>query len=208
MNNRMPGSSSDFERNDSQLFESLEGKLLVAAPNWEDEDFQHSVCLVVHHGQDGAVGILLNRHFDLDAKELWQHLSEGKFELPADMLHLGGPQSGPVVALHGCDSLAEFETAEGVYMAAEIENLKSLLQSALGDSSAESGLKIIVGQADWEAGELEGQMQMGAWLPIEPSAEIVFEEQAWMWRKAMAHIGNSFVREITGALPTKNCLLN
>ena len=50
-----------------QLNYSLEGYLLVAAPNWNSELFRKSVCLVVHHSSEGAVGVFLNRSLNLDS---------------------------------------------------------------------------------------------------------------------------------------------
>lgn len=197
-----------FTVSDSQPTYSLEGKLLVATPQWQDENFQRSVCLVVHHDSQGAVGIVLNREFALDAEQIWQHLGGEQFDLREDMLHLGGPESGPVIALHNVDEMAEFETGDGVFMAAQIQTLQSLVKNSLSSLESSCELKIIIGQADWEAGQLEQQMRDGCWLPIEVTPEIVFEEPSLMWPRAMAEVGNSFVRAITGAKPTRDALLN
>ena len=63
------------------------GKLLVASPLLVDPMFGRSVCLVVHHDADGAMGVLLNRPLQLVNAQLWS------------MLHSGSPgNQGPAKA--------------------------------------------------------------------------------------------------------------
>jgi hypothetical protein len=40
---------------------SLKGQLLIATPAMRDPRFEHAVILMVRHGQDGALGIVINR---------------------------------------------------------------------------------------------------------------------------------------------------
>ena len=42
------------------------GQLLVATPQIEEGVFRRSVVLVLHHDEDGAQGIVLNRPIDAD----------------------------------------------------------------------------------------------------------------------------------------------
>lgn len=175
------------------------GSLLVAAPDWQDQLFARTVCLVVHHSPQRAIGVVLNRHLPIPAKQLWQTLAGEAGEkngIPRDAaIHFGGPQAGPVVALHNRQELAEFTSGEGVYLAAQIQNLQRLLSSPTSDSQ----VKIIVGQADWHAGELDLQFSQGRWLPLPVSAALVFADDRSMWRRAIADIGNLFMLDVTGA---------
>lgn len=174
---------------------SLEGQLLVAAPSWESQLFGRSVCLVVHHDRDGAVGVFLNRCVQFDTGQLWQHLTGQSLKAQQTAIHFGGPQSGPVVAVHNREDLAEYTSGDGVYFAAQIPHLQQLLKLASGDTE----LKIIVGQADWAAGELDQQFAAGKWLPLPVMPKIVFAQGARMWGQAMREVGNRFVASITGA---------
>ena len=194
---------------------SLEGQLLVANPTWSNQLFGRSVCLVVHHSPQGAVGIFLNRSMNLDATVLWQQLSgSDKQESKAEgaeaqphtsnsqnaeaqhrSLHFGGPKSGPVVALHNRAELAEFRSAEGVYLAAQLSHLEQLLKLP----EHEAQLKIIVGQADWPAGLLDAQFAAGNWLPLPVLPKLVFADSPSMWTQALREVGNRFVVGITGA---------
>ena len=198
----------------TELNFSLEGQLLVASPAWDNLLFRRSVCLVVHHSPQGAVGIFLNRSMDLDAQVLWKQLNgaaaqpQSPEQAPAGQpaateaggskqraLHFGGPKSGPVVALHNREELAEYCSAEGVYFAAQLSHLQELLK--LSETATE--LKIIVGQADWPAGALDAQFAAGNWLPLPVLPKLVFSDSPYMWAKALREIGNRYVIGITGA---------
>ncbi len=167
----------------------LEGCLLVAAPGALTEDREQAVFMIVQHSPQGAVGVLLNQTLTDPVAGLWQQLTGSPGDVQRDLLHFGGPQSGPVVALHACPEFAEFETAEGVYVAAQVENLQQLVQTSLADSD----LKIIVGQANWEPGQLDEEFRDGLWLPLPVTHNLVFADQNLMWHRAMREVGNHFV---------------
>jgi putative transcriptional regulator len=183
---------------------ALGGCLLVAAPQWHDEIFEKTVCLVVHHSPEGAVGIVLNRGFHSDASGLMHHLSGGSAPSRKGLLHVGGPDSGPVVALHNCDALAEFRSADGVYLAAQVKHLQALVTAP----SQSCDVKIIIGQADWKPGQLDAQFSAGRWLPLPVTPELVFADDHRMWPIAMRHIGNQYVVSITRAIVPRSLQSN
>ena len=49
---------------------SLRGCFLVATPNLKDPNFYRTVVLMVQHGEEGALGLILNRPTELDIAEL------------------------------------------------------------------------------------------------------------------------------------------
>lgn len=174
---------------------NLTGNLLVAAPHWQHEIFGRTVCLVVHHSSQGAIGVLLNRHLKLPTSELWEKLSGGNPVNFQSAIHFGGPQAGPVVAVHNRQELAEFTSAEGVYFAAQIDNLQRLVAS----SKENSQVKIFVGQADWGSGELDREFAEGKWLPLPVSSSLVFADDSEMWARALHGVGDLVVASMTGA---------
>lgn len=185
--------------------DQFQGCILVASPSWRSEMYGRSVCLLVHHGKEGSVGVFLNRSFPESPDELWKHLAgENSVAASQRRLHFGGPMAGPVIALHNQPELAEFTTVDGVYVAAQLENLQRLVQS-----HDEAEVRIIVGQATWQPGELESELRDGKWLPISASPQLVFSSEDEMWTRAMRQIGNQFVASISGATgQPANVLLN
>ena len=171
---------------------NFEGHLLVATPKLQGTPYEGAVCLVVRHQAEGTVGIFLNKAIEAEANGLWEHLTGT--ESTDARLHLGGPESGPVVALHNCQNLAEYTSGDGVYFAAQV----SLLQQLVAKESSDCDVKLIVGQAQWEPGELEEQLLSGQWMMMPVNQEVVFAPEDEMWQKARRHMGNLYVSAITG----------
>lgn len=181
----------------------LSGHLLVASPDWQHELFGRAVCLVVHHSAQGAIGVVLNRHLALPTGELLQKLAGDKPVRRTAAIHFGGPQAGPVVALHDRADLAEFTPAAGVYLAAQIQNLRQLVVS----SDSHTQVKIMIGQADWRPGELDSQFAEGKWLPLPVSPKLVFADDSEMWQRAMHGVGDLVVASLVDAQVRPACIL-
>lgn len=173
---------------------SLTGSVLVATPRLEDEIFGRSVCLVLEHVPDHSVGVVLNRPFALDVAPLWQELTSGlsKTASPPPHLHFGGPVSGPVVAIHDRESLAEAGNGNGVYLAAQVENLKKLVLIP------PEHYRLFVGHAAWRSGQLEQEIRDGYWYPLPADPELVFGNDYDMWQKAMRRVGNFMMQSVVG----------
>jgi len=190
--NRLP---KDNENEGSQpLKMNLSGTVLVATPRLEDDIFGRSVCLVLEHVQDHSVGVMLNRPFTLDVAPLWQELTSGlsKTASPPSHLHFGGPVSGPVVAIHDRESLAEAGNGTGVYLAAQVENLKKLVLIP------PKHYRLFVGHAAWKSGQLEQEIRDGFWYPLPADPELVFGDDFDMWQQGMRRVGNYMMQSVIG----------
>lgn len=144
-----------------------------------DPMFGRSVCLVMHHDEDGAIGVLLNRPLQPGPEELWKLLESEGSRVPRPTkrsIHFGGPMAGPVVALHAQQQLAEAETGAGIYVAAQKEHLQELVSC-----TAEGPMRLIIGHAAWESGQLEKEIAAGAWYLLSATADRVFEADDSMW---------------------------
>lgn len=172
----------------------LAGVLLVAAPMLSDPVFGRSVCLILEHSEAGSVGIVLNRAFSSDVKELWSHLTEGqdKVSLPPNHLNFGGPVSGPVLAIHDQETLAEAGGGAGVYVAAQVENLKKLTQLS------PEHYRLFVGHAAWKQGQLEGEIADGYWYPIGLDSNLVFAHESEMWPIGIRAVGTAVIQSVFG----------
>jgi putative transcriptional regulator len=173
----------------------LTGVLLVAAPMLSDPVFGKSVCLVLEHNDQGSVGIVLNRAFSSDVQELWKHLTEGQDDIstPPNHLNFGGPVSGPVLAIHDQESLAEAGNGSGVYVAAQVENLKKLTRLS------PEHYRLFVGHAAWKKGQLEKEMGSGYWYPIGLNSELVFAHESDMWPIGIRSVGNAVIESAIGS---------
>ncbi len=151
----------------TEQFNSLKGKLLVAAPELFDPDFSQSVILVIHHSEQGAAGLMLTRkamdYYDINPAELASKLGFDPLEGAKDKeqkMRIGGPVGdGALFALH---DQPQFSPSETVSEAAGV--LQSPL-SSLKDVVTDNKL-VIIDYSGWGAGQLEDEIEMGGWRVI------------------------------------------
>jgi putative transcriptional regulator len=169
---------------------SLTGNLLVASSIVGDPVYSCGVCLVVHQDEDGAIGVMLNRPMQPAPGAFLQMLANDEprsDRLPAaaaepkpvanplGAVHFGGPLSGPVVAIHPLSQYAEAETGQGVYVAAQKQNLEDLVREQ------PCPYRLIVGHLGWDAGQLQTEIEAGIWHPVPATVDTVFQNAAEMW---------------------------
>ncbi len=157
---------------------SLQGHLLVASPELLDPNFRKTVVLVVRHTEeDGALGLVLNRQTSATIKELWQRLNEQECQNQS-LLSLGGPCEGPLMAVHVDESLGEMEVMPGVFFTAGQEHLSELVQHA------EASVRFFYGYAGWGPGQLEAEIEQGAWQSEPAGTKHVFFFGDGLWDRA------------------------
>jgi len=88
--------------------ESLQGHLLIASPHLADPNFARTVVLMVQHSDQGALGVVLNRPTSKTVKELWKEVGDAPCHTEAPVC-LGGPVSGPLMAVHTNQFFAEID---------------------------------------------------------------------------------------------------
>jgi len=169
--------------------ESLKGHFLVASPHLTDPNFIRTVVLLMHHNEEGAFGVVLNRPTENTIKELWEKVGETPCEVDG-RVHLGGPVSGPLLAVHTDASLAEMEIVPGVYFAAQRDHLEGLLKQQGHE------FRFFVGHSGWGSGQLENELKQGAWFIAPANSELVFSSEEDMWRKLTHQIGRNLLAEI------------
>lgn len=168
--------------------ESLAGRFLVASPQLADPNFLRSVVLLIHHNEQGAFGVVLNRMTDSTIKELWKEVSQTP--CPIDRhINMGGPVSGPLIALHTDPALSEIEILPGLHFAAQREHLEQLV------GRGEEKLRLFVGHSGWGEGQLEREMAEGSWLTAPATADDVFSVEGDLWKRVAQGIGQSILVE-------------
>jgi putative transcriptional regulator len=171
------------------MIDSLSGNLLVASTLVHNPICANSVCLVVHHDDDGAIGVMLNRPMVPGAGNLITMLG-GDQPSPSTRLtkrlsknsnndskvvHFGGPLSGPVVAIHSNGQFADAETCPGIYVAAQKHHLEALVGNGGGP------MRLIVGHFGWKPEQLQAELDSGVWHVLPATPEVVFTSDIDMW---------------------------
>ena len=173
--------------------ETLEGTLLVASPQMTDARFQRTVILVLHHNEDGAMGVVLNQRLPSSADHIWEELGS-QIDAGDDRAHLGGPLTGSITVLHDVQETRGMQPQGRIYVLQKQEQFDKLID-AIGDGS----YRFFVGHAGWSSGQLESEIADGSWLSIPASPDFVFaEDDGDMWVSAMREVGLNFYRDVLG----------
>jgi putative transcriptional regulator len=169
---------------------SLQGCFLVASPHLVASPFSRTVIFVLQHTEEGAWGVVLNRPAGQRICDFWSQVSDEPCEAERQ-LNLGGPVSGPVIALHSCVACAEAQVPPGVFLASHKDNLAQVVQQ-------DEPFRLFVGHAGWTPGQLEQEVAQGIWLVAPATVEDVFGDDDEMWHQALKSIGNAFIRDVVG----------
>lgn len=173
---------------------SLAGQLLVASPRLPDENFSRSVVLIIHHDEHGALGVVLNRPADSTVREVWESLSDDPCDSD-ETVHIGGPVSGPLMALHTNEECAESEVLPGVFFATHRDRLNRIVQEP------EFLFRIYNGYSGWASGQLESELRFGGWMLLPASLDYVFGDTDRMWQKAAQEIGEQIISPLLNDVP-------
>jgi putative transcriptional regulator len=165
---------------------SLTGHLLVASSHLLDPNFAKSVVLLVQHTKEGALGLVINRPIDKTVQDLWREVGGGPCESQQPVF-LGGPVPGPLMAVHGNAEAGELEIFPGIYFSAAKPNLDVLV------AQTNQPYKIFIGNSGWGAGQLENEIEEGAWLSLAGTTEFLFHESADIWHIVSRQIGRSML---------------
>jgi len=148
------------------------GKFLVASRDLGDPNFAQSVILLVHYSEDqGAVGLMINRATDVPISRVFQDLKEARGR--KDPVYVGGPVDlNSVLAL--LKTSGKPDNAERVFGNVYLISKKDALQAALASSADATAFHTYVGYAGWGAGQLEHEVELGAWHIMPADAANVF----------------------------------
>jgi putative transcriptional regulator len=150
---------------------ALTAILIVAQGPVADPNFGGSIVVVMNDLGPAPIGLIINRPTPLTVARFFPKLK--RLAQVRDRLYFGGPvefdrvwflfraKAAPAHAIEVC---------EGVYVSAD----HKLLVKLLGREKPTEGLRIFVGHAGWAPGQLQAEIQGGAWAPRRANAETIF----------------------------------
>ena len=170
-----------------QADRSLAGQFLVATEGMQDPRFARTVVYVVRHDADGAFGLVVNRpgpevrlapllkQFGLDDRGVGGRIR----------LHYGGPvEPGRGLVLHS----AEYAVAGTERLAGDVALTSQ--PTVLADIARGTGprrYRFTEGYAGWRGGQLEDEIDAGAWITVPADSDILFDDDyATKWDRATA----------------------
>lgn len=176
--------------------DSLTGKVLIAMPGMSDPRFSRAVVLICAHGDEGAMGLVVNRPLEgLDFTELLKQLEiDATPQARRVAVRFGGPvEPGRGFVLHRAVDGDDIDEGEGRMRIGESDLAMTTTRDILEDLARGRGPDAAVlslGYAGWSAGQLEAEMLANGWLTAEATDEILFgTDNDLKWNTALQSLG-------------------
>lgn len=148
---------------------SLFGKIINSTPDINDPNFENTPILIVEHNDRGAVGFIAHLPLMKKLNELTEFIS-----YPPIPLYIGGPvDQEQLFFLHRRPDLIEAGLAikDGVYYGGDFQQVLFHLKKG---NLSEQDIRLLIGYAGWDPGQLEEEIKEGSWSISELPASTIF----------------------------------
>ncbi len=147
------------------------GALLVSKPELQDPNFVHTVVVLVQYNEEkGAFGLIVNRRTEAPLAKVLPNAKSGSTHL----VYEGGPvQTDLLMALFRSQTKPEDSQAVtgNVYETANSEAI-----AKMAGASEPQLFHAYAGYCGWGEGQLENEVQAGAWMVMRPDAGVLFDD--------------------------------
>jgi putative transcriptional regulator len=162
----------------------MRGSLLIAAPQLLDPNFRRTVVLVADHGDEGAMGVILNRPSGMTVADA-----------APDLEPMIGPDApifagGPVQPTSGVVLAEVVEADEAVFgdvvLVPGLGELADVIDGA-------GSIRVFAGYAGWGPGQLDDELGREDWI-LEPAqaADVFSEEPEALWGSVLERKGGQY----------------
>ena len=167
--------------------ETTVGRLLIAEPMLGDPNFDRTVVLMIEHSDEGALGVVLNRPTELEVGAVLHEWADLAADPP--VLYMGGPvEQNGVLALG-----RRRKDAAPVPGWTSVRGDVGTVDLHLGPEDVAGGLdgiRFFAGYSGWGGGQLEAELEEGAWLVVDATDNDVFAaDPDAMWRAVLRRQG-------------------
>jgi putative transcriptional regulator len=172
---------------------STAGRLLVATPALGDPNFERTVVLMLEHGDEGALGLVLNRPTPVDLASALPDWAT--FATAPAVVFLGGPVSqGAVIALARASVTGPSEVWTPV---GDLDGVGviDLGRDAVAHGVEVDGVRVFTGYSGWGPGQLESELDEGAWYVVDAETTDAFDEAPEsLWSQVLRRQGGALGR--------------
>lgn len=159
------------------------GRLLLATPSLIEPQFDRTVIYVLEHHDDGAVGVVLNRSSDeaLDEPlDRWIDLQS-----PPSSVFEGGPVEDNALIALAVMKQPDMDDESLTPIVGEIASADLTADPAIV-AAAVHEVRVFRGYAGWGPGQLDGEIDEGAWLVLDAQTADVFSNTPdELWRDVL-----------------------
>lgn len=144
-----------------------------------DAWFSKAVIFIAEHNEKGTIGFVINKLFGRNFNELIEFQQS-----PSYPLFAGGPvKNDSLFTIHRRPEMVD----DSIVIIGSIcmgGNFKQALAFMNKKIISEEDIKLFIGYAGWDAGQLDAEIKEGSWLPVDAPAQIVFFSQSnFLWEE-------------------------
>lgn len=155
--------------------------MLVASPGLADPNFERAVVLVLEHSGEGALGVVLNRPSGLPVAEILATWAD--VVAPPSLVFHGGPVSTDsalgLVRTSRADVLGIRRLPHDIGLV-DLDTPPELVSDAV------TSMRVFAGYAGWGAGQLDAEIDEGAWFVVDPLPDDAFTtDPDDLWRRVL-----------------------
>lgn len=169
---------------------SLSNHFLIAMPAMRDPGFRRGVAFVCQHGEDGAMGLLINRlsEYRLGDVLAQMNLKSELSQVSDAPVLIGGPvQPERGFVLHSPHG--EWESSFKISDQICVTTSRDVL-AAIAAGEGPSDALIALGYSGWSAGQIDTELRENAWLTTAADKDIIFRTPLeHRWQAAAALVG-------------------
>ena len=162
------------------------GVLLVASPSLEDPHFRQAVVLVVEHGPEGTVGLILNRSTNVLLSKALPDIAVLKGT--SYRLFAGGPVE-PTRFLLLFRLMEPSADARSIFDGVYVGGTSRVLERIITQPKPTETFRAFAGFAAWAPRQLEAEMLLGAWAILPADSVGIFDKDpAVLWSDCISRL--------------------
>lgn len=168
--------------------EPAAGQLLIATEPGRGGYFDQSVVLLLEHNETGSLGVCLHQPSETEVVSELQGFTP--FLTPPARMFEGGPvsQQAAVCLAQVSNAREDPPGWRQIFDDVGVLDLATPTELVVG---AYSHMRIYVGLAGWEAGQLEGELIRGSWFRTHARIEEIFGTPGDLWAAALRRMGGA-----------------
>jgi putative transcriptional regulator len=161
------------------------GVFLVASPSLNDPNFRETVVLVLEHGSQGTLGLIVNRATTMLLSEALPGIAALKGT--THRLFAGGPVQPSAMLL-----LSRLKDPDPdmrpVFDSVYVGGTPVVLERMLTKAAPSDRFRAFAGYAGWAPGQLGLEMRQGAWAVLPAESQLFENDPATLWTESLARL--------------------
>lgn len=157
------------------------GRVLISEPFLSDQYFRRSVVYLTEHSDTGSLGFVLNKALEMSIADVLEDFPEVDFPVS-----LGGPVSTNTIHyLHvlGDDIPGSVHVKDGIFWGGDFDIMKQMVRE---EKATQKELRFFLGYSGWSEKQLDGELEMNAWLVGEiPATHVMKGGSTEFWTNTL-----------------------